>query len=204
MLVALPQSPEARRPDRFPRRRAPPATGCSTASRRGESSVRKRPRRRVASRSLSARKPFPELAAHAAEEAVAADPKAKTIRLAIDARLQAKLEALAKEGVARLGPKLSAAIVVIDNAVRRGPRPGRRGRRRRCLARRGDRHVPLAALARLGAEAFHLRARLRGGPRPSRDGAVRPAGALRRLRAGEFRPRLPGHGDGAQGAADVA
>ena len=55
------------------------------------------------------------LAAHAAEEAIAADPEAKTIRLAIDAPLQAKLEALAKESVARLGPKLSAAMVVIDN-----------------------------------------------------------------------------------------
>ena len=62
-----------------------------------------------------ARKPFPELAAHAAEEAAAADPQAKLIRLSIDGRLQAKLEALAKESVARLGPKLSAAIVVIDN-----------------------------------------------------------------------------------------
>ena len=61
------------------------------------------------------RKPFPELAAHAAEEAVAADPQAKVIKLSIDARLEAKLEALAKESVARLGPKLSAAIVVIDN-----------------------------------------------------------------------------------------
>ena len=61
------------------------------------------------------RKAFPALAAHAAEEAVAADPKAKLIRLSIDARLQAKLEALAKESVARLGPKLSAAIVVVDN-----------------------------------------------------------------------------------------
>ena len=39
-----------------------------------------------------------------------------SLKLSIDARLQAKLEALAREAVARLGPKLSAAIVVIDNA----------------------------------------------------------------------------------------
>ena len=38
------------------------------------------------------------------------------IRLSIDARLQARLEALVKESVARLGPKLSAALVVVDNA----------------------------------------------------------------------------------------
>ncbi len=63
-----------------------------------------------------ARLGFPALAAHAAEEAVAADSQAKVIKLSIDAPLQAKLEALAKESVARLGPKLSGAIVVIDNA----------------------------------------------------------------------------------------
>jgi penicillin-binding protein 1C len=115
LLVALPQSPEARRPDRFP-----------AAAR----AARDRVLDRVAARGIvsaddaaaakresvrTGRKPFPMLAAHAAEEAVAADPKATRIRLSIDARLQAKLEALAKDGVARLGPKLSAAIVVIDN-----------------------------------------------------------------------------------------
>ena len=86
---------------------------------------------------------------------------------------------------------------------RRDPRPRRRGRPRRRLARGRNRHVARAALAGFGAEALHLRARLRGGPRASGDGAVRPAGALRGLRAAEFRPRLSGHGDGAQGAADV-
>ena len=61
-----------------------------------------------------------------------------------------------------------------------------------------------AALARLGAEAVHLRARLRERRRPSRDPRRRPAVALRRLCAGEFRPLLPGHRDGAPGAAAVA
>jgi penicillin-binding protein 1C len=117
LLVALPQSPEGRRPDRFP------------AAARG---ARDRVLDRVAELGIigaddsaaakrepvpEKRRPFPKLAAHAAEEAVAADPQAKTIRLSIDARLQAKLEALAKESVARLGPRLSAAIVVIDNST---------------------------------------------------------------------------------------
>jgi len=62
------------------------------------------------------RKPFPTLAAHAAEEAAAADPGGRVLKLSIDARLQAKLEALVSEAVARLGPKLSAAMVVIDNS----------------------------------------------------------------------------------------
>jgi penicillin-binding protein 1C len=117
LMVALPQSPEARRPDRSP-----------TAAR----VARDRVLDRVAARGIisaddaaagkrepvpEARLAFPALAAHAAEEAVAADPKAKIIRLSIDSRLQARLEALLRESVARLGPKLSAAMVVIDNAT---------------------------------------------------------------------------------------
>jgi len=62
------------------------------------------------------RRPFPMLAAHAAEEAVTADPQAHILKLSIDARLQAKLEDLARQAAGRLGPKLSAAIVVVDNA----------------------------------------------------------------------------------------
>ncbi len=115
LLVALPQSPEARRPDRSPQ-----------AAR----AARDRVLDRVAARGLisaddaaaakrepvpEARLAFPALAAHAAEEAVAADRQSEVIKLSIDARLQARLEALVKESVARLGPKLSAAIVVIDN-----------------------------------------------------------------------------------------
>src|SRR5271167_4802835 len=116
LLVALPQSPEARRPDHSP----------STAR-----AARDRVLDRVAARGLvsdadaaaakcepipETRLPFPALAAHAAEEAVAADKQTKVIKLSIDARLQAKLETLAKESVARLGSNLSAAIVVLDNA----------------------------------------------------------------------------------------
>ena len=116
LLVALPQSPEARRPDRSPE-----------AAR----AARDRVLDRVAARGLisaddgaaakrepvpQARLPFPALAAHAAEEAVTADKQSKVIKLAIDARLQAKLETLVKESVARLGPRLSAAMVVMDNA----------------------------------------------------------------------------------------
>ncbi len=116
LLVALPQSPEARRPDRSP--------GAARAA-------RDRVLDRIAARGVisasdaaaakrepvpDTRLPFPMLAAHAAEEAVAADKSSKVIKLSIDARLQAKLEVLAKESVARLGPKLSAAIVVVDNA----------------------------------------------------------------------------------------
>jgi penicillin-binding protein 1C len=116
LLVALPQAPEARRPDKFPeaaaraRARVLDRVAARGIITRDEANAAKRepiPR---------TRHDFPMLAPHASEEAVGADPNAHVIRLSIDARLQAKLEALVKESVERLGPKLSAAIVVIDNA----------------------------------------------------------------------------------------
>ncbi|HYA75213.1 MAG TPA: transglycosylase domain-containing protein, partial [Roseiarcus sp.] len=116
LLVALPQSPESRRPERFPEAaRVARARVLDRVAARGiitleEASAAKR------EPVPETRKPFPLLAAHAAEEAVAADPSAHLLKLSIDARLQAKLEALAREAVTRLGPRLSAAIVVIDNA----------------------------------------------------------------------------------------
>src|SRR5271163_1927908 len=116
LLVALPQAPEARRPDRSPEAaRAARDRVLDRLAARGAISVD--------DAAAGKREPVPQarlrfsaLAAHAAEEAVAADKQSKIITLAIDARLQAKLETLVKESVARLGPKLSAAMVVIDNA----------------------------------------------------------------------------------------
>ncbi len=115
LLVALPQSPEARRPDRAP-----------------DAALRARDRvldRAVAQGALSLadaeaakaeagpreRKLFPTLAPHATEEARRATPNARVLRLTLDGRLQKDLEALAREGATRLGPKLSVAIVAIDN-----------------------------------------------------------------------------------------
>jgi penicillin-binding protein 1C len=116
LLVALPQSPEARRPDRFPAAaRAARDRVLARAAARGV--IREDDAAAAAREPVpQARLAFPALAAHAAEEAAGADSRAKVIKLSIDARLQAKLETLTRESVARLGPKLSAAIVVIDNA----------------------------------------------------------------------------------------
>ncbi len=116
LLVALPQSPEARRPDRSPSaaraardRVLDRVAGHGVISADDAAAAKREP---VPETRLA----FPALAAHAAEEAVAADGQAKIIRLSIDARLQARLEALLKESVGRLGAKLSAAMVVIDNS----------------------------------------------------------------------------------------
>jgi len=115
LLVALPQSPELRRPDRFPE-----------AARLARDQVIERAERLGlinAGEADGARReplphdkhPFPLLAAHAAEEAVAADPQAHVLRLAIDAPLQEKLEALARDAAWRLGSKISVAIIAVDN-----------------------------------------------------------------------------------------
>ncbi len=117
LLVALPQSPETRRPDRRPE-----------AARE----ARERVLARVAARGIvtdpervaaaaepvpAARRPGPMLAAHAAEAAVRAAPDRKVHRLAVDARLQATLEALLRERVPPLGPRLTAGLLVVDNAT---------------------------------------------------------------------------------------
>ncbi|TXN19782.1 transglycosylase domain-containing protein, partial [Methylobacterium sp. WL9] len=115
LLVALPQAPEARRPDRFPAqaRRARDRVLDIAAERgvigRAEAETAK------AEPVPSSRKPFPMLAAHAAEQAVAADPEARVQRLTLDKRLQASLETLAAERATAIGPALSAAILVVDN-----------------------------------------------------------------------------------------
>ncbi|GJE79164.1 penicillin-binding protein 1C [Methylorubrum thiocyanatum] len=115
LLVALPQSPEARRPDRFAAnaRRArdrvldiAAARGVLTADEAQAAKAEPVP---------VARKHFPMFAAHAAEQAHAADPETRVQHLTLDARLQASLEALAAERAAAAGPALSAAILALDN-----------------------------------------------------------------------------------------
>ena len=117
LLVALPQSPEPRRPDLHPE-------------------AARLARDRVLARALAAhvidaaeaaharaeaiptaRKPFPQLAPHLAEEQVAADPAATVHRLTIDRTLQLSLEDLARGSAATLGPRLSLAIVAADHTT---------------------------------------------------------------------------------------
>lgn len=115
LLVALPQAPEARRPDRSPEiaRRARDRV-LDRAAARGVLAPEEAEAAK-AERVPAGRQPFPMLAPHLAETVVAADPDRKVHRLALDARLQAGLEALARERVERLGPGLSAAVIAVDN-----------------------------------------------------------------------------------------
>jgi penicillin-binding protein 1C len=116
LLVALPQAPELRRPDRFPK--AARAARDKVIDRAYERGVINDAERELAKQEPvpTARRPFPMLAPHAAEAALREFPQMRVQRLTLDAKWQASLEQLAREGAQKLGPKLSAAIVVVDNA----------------------------------------------------------------------------------------
>jgi penicillin-binding protein 1C len=120
LLVALPQSPELRRPDRFAtvarlaRNRVLDrfsATGLIPADEIELAKAEPVP---------AARRPLPMFAPHAADRAIAEAPSSQEVRLTLDADMQKNLEALARERIATLaqalGPDISLAIFVVDNA----------------------------------------------------------------------------------------
>lgn len=116
LLVAIPQSPESRRPDRAADR-AEAARNRVLARAEGEGVID----RETASAALreevpGLRKPFPALAPHLADRAKAEGPAATSHLLTIDGALQRKLETLAVEAVEGRGEALQVAILVADHA----------------------------------------------------------------------------------------
>ena len=117
LLVALPQAPEARRPDRSPaaakaaRDRVLDRALAANLLGPGEARMAK------AENPPLARKNFPNFAPHASEAFFRAHPDRKIAHLTLSARLQTSLETLASEKAERLGPKLTMAILVVDNAT---------------------------------------------------------------------------------------
>lgn len=117
LLVALPQSPETRRPDRYPRI-ARLARNRVLARAVAAGVISKAEARRARSERISrTRREFPKFAAHLSEEEVAAAPGKAVYRLTIERRLQAALEKLAKQHVALLGKHISAAILAVDHTT---------------------------------------------------------------------------------------
>jgi len=115
LLVALPQSPEYRRPDRFAdKARAARDRVLDRIAGDGAFSPSEIDRAKTEP-VPDARKAMPLSAPHAADEAMSALPGQKAIRLTIDGRLQRRLESLARERSTALGAAMSAAIVVVDN-----------------------------------------------------------------------------------------
>jgi penicillin-binding protein 1C len=119
LLVALPQSPEGRRPDR-----------SAQAARNARNRVLDRfaalsdvPADEIALAKAepvpTGRRPMPLLAPHAADRAIAEASPGSEVRLTIDADLQKSLEELVRERIRALsqtlGPDVSLAMLAVDN-----------------------------------------------------------------------------------------
>lgn len=113
LLIALPQAPEARRPDRHPQaaRHARDAVLDMFVGVGAISRDRAREGKEVP---IPPRSPFPFSAPHAGQELVAANAGEGVIRSTIDARLQADLEALARRHAASLEREAQIAILAVQ------------------------------------------------------------------------------------------
>ncbi len=115
LLVALPQSPEMRRPDRHPAE-AKAARDRVLARMIDAGLMSEREAERAASVNIVPKGRFelPAFAAHAADTARLADPAAQSIALTIDRSVQQQLETVATEAASRIGDKASVAMVMAD------------------------------------------------------------------------------------------
>lgn len=115
LLVALPQAPEGRRPDRDPK--AARAARNRVLDRLTTARVVDAETAAAAQRERmpDGRRPFPIHAAHLAQEAISRYPDRSVTKLTIDRALQTSLETLAGQRTAALGPRVSAAIIVADH-----------------------------------------------------------------------------------------
>ena len=116
LLVALPQSPENRRLDRYPNaaraardRVLDRMVDEGVVSDTDAASAKAAPVPKL-------RKPMPILAPHSADNAMLSVKNKPVIALTLDAPLQQVLETLARDRAIALGPNISIAILAVDNA----------------------------------------------------------------------------------------
>ena len=115
LLVALPQSPETRRLDRFPES-ARTARDRVLTRMVNEGRVSREDADRARLEGVPRlRKPMPLLAPHATDQAVAFLKETSTIKLTLDSTIQKSLEALARDRAASMGPNVSIGILAVDN-----------------------------------------------------------------------------------------
>ncbi|CDZ32231.1 Penicillin-binding protein 1C [Neorhizobium galegae bv. officinalis] len=114
LLVALPQSPEGRRPDRHfkvaqaARERVLMRSAVAAVTGDGESE-------RAAHDSIPARRlQLPAYAAHLAEAAIRKQPKTEQHKTTLKRSIQQGLEQVAREASMKLSPKVSVAMVMAD------------------------------------------------------------------------------------------
>jgi penicillin-binding protein 1C len=115
LLIALPQAPEVRRPDRN--------AGAARAARdrvlsrlEGQGTINSDQSAAGTEEEMPwGRKAFPMFAAHLAERLIKVEPGTALEQTTISRPLQASLETLARERAQAIGGGVSAAIVIIDN-----------------------------------------------------------------------------------------
>jgi len=115
LLVALPQSPERRRLDRYPGN-ARVARDRVLERMVGEGRVSAADA--VQARAVGVpklRKPMPILAPHSADQATSLRKDMPIIRTSLDAGIQQSLEALARDRAIALGNNISIGILAVDN-----------------------------------------------------------------------------------------
>ena len=114
LLVALPQLPEKRRPDRH-REAAAEARGRVLARMAVSQVIGEGEAERASTEAVpDHRRQLPAYAAHLSELALRKDPAAVEHRTTLDRSVQDGLEAVAREAAQRLGPKVSIAMVMAD------------------------------------------------------------------------------------------
>lgn len=114
LLVALPQRPEARRPDRHPD--AARAARDRVLDRMAHLDADTIAVARAA-RVPQAMAPLPRLAAHEADHMRATYPDRQRHDLTLDAGVQAQLETLARQAAERIGQRVSVALLVADHGT---------------------------------------------------------------------------------------
>lgn len=115
LLVALPQSPERRRLDRYPEA-ARAARDRVLARMVGEGRVSKEDAAVARAEPVPRlRKPMPLLAPHATDQAVSAMPDTSLIRTTLDTTIQKNFELLARDRTVALGPDISIGIIAVDH-----------------------------------------------------------------------------------------
>lgn len=118
LLVALPQSPEGVRPDRFPKRaRAARAKVLRVMVRRGVLTQRQATAA-MAEPIPAKRRPLPFEAPHVARELHADAASQRVVRTTLDRSLQRSLEQLVAGEIPNIGDKTSIAVLVVDNKTR--------------------------------------------------------------------------------------
>ncbi|GGW33582.1 penicillin-binding protein 1C [Gemmobacter lanyuensis] len=115
LLVAIPQSPEGRRPDRHPGRAVAARDRVLERALRDGLLTAEEARETRGEQVPQARLPVPMLAPHLADRAVRAAPSRPRHVLTLDAGVQRGLEGLARQAVADRGAQMQIAILVADH-----------------------------------------------------------------------------------------